>query len=386
MSLINQMLQDLEKRHASAGKTAALSGEVRAVPVSPPAIYPLLVGSGILLLVLAAAGGAWLYLHKTAPAAVVATAPLAVPAPAPIAPQASPTQTDVVPPPLVPVPVEAAHQPQAMPATQLSGVDARSTPMPSSVVRQSIAAPDTQPRPVAVPNSPVAGVAATPSPVDSHAAGQNIPGQKLSARAVPAQPVTMGKSTSAAQQSDNLYRQAVPVLQQGRVAEAQELLRRALELNSRNLNARQVLVGLAVEAGHHEEASALLRDGLRLSPEQTGYSMVLARLQVEAGDVGAAIATLEQGQLFAGENAEFHGFYAALLQREERHEEAVQHYLMALRSDPAMPTWLVGVGISLQAQGKNLDATAAFQRARDTGQLTPQLSQFVEQRLAQLKR
>jgi MSHA biogenesis protein MshN len=193
------------------------------------------------------------------------------------------------------------------------------------------------------------------------------------------------KSISAAQQSDNLYRQSVTLLQQGRVAEAQDALRKSLDANARNLKARQSLVGLMVESKHPDEAVSLLKEGLKLSPEQTVFSMALSRLQVEAGDSKGARDTLEQGLQYAGDDAEFHAFYAALLQRNEQHEEAVQHYLTALRADPAMPTWLIGVGISLQAQGNANDAIAAFQRARDTGQLTPQLKQFVEQRLRQLK-
>jgi MSHA biogenesis protein MshN len=49
-----------------------------------------------------------------------------------------------------------------------------------------------------------------------------------------------------------------------------------------------------------------------------------------------------------------------------------------------MPTWLVGIGISLQALGQNRDAQEAFTRARDGGLLSPPLLSFVEQRLRQL--
>lgn len=175
-------------------------------------------------------------------------------------------------------------------------------------------------------------------------------------------------------------------MQQGRVAEAQETLTKSLEANPENLKARQVLVGLLVESRHNDEATALLQEGLKLSPEQSGFSKALARLQVEAGDSSAGLKTLEQGLPYAGDEAEYHAFYAALLQRDGRHDEAIQHYLTALRTDPAMPSWLVGVGISLQTQGKTTDAVEAFQRAKDTGQLTSQLNQFVEQRLSQLKR
>jgi MSHA biogenesis protein MshN len=144
-------------------------------------------------------------------------------------------------------------------------------------------------------------------------------------------------------------------------------------------------VDLLVEENNFEEATALLREGLKLTPEHSGFSMTLARLQLDTGDTSAAMATLEQGLQAAGDEPQYNAFYAVLLQRAQRHEDAVRHYLVALRSDPMMPTWLVGIGISLQAQGKNADAAEAFGRARDGGQLTPQLGQFVEQRLNQLK-
>ena len=54
------------------------------------------------------------------------------------------------------------------------------------------------------------------------------------------------------------------------------------------------------------------------------------------------------------------------------------------RRTPRLPNWLVGIGISLQEQGRNSDAAEAFARARDGGLLNAQLLEFVEQRLQQL--
>ncbi|OIQ73122.1 beta-barrel assembly-enhancing protease [mine drainage metagenome] len=187
------------------------------------------------------------------------------------------------------------------------------------------------------------------------------------------------------QQSDNFYRQAILQLQAGRFAEAQDSLRKALDANPVNLKARQTLVGLLVEGKHDDEAMTQLQEGLKLMPEQSGFCMALARLQVEAGNATGAMDTLEKGLKYAGDDADYHAFYAALLQREERHDEAIAHYLIALKSNPSAPVWLVGIAISLQAQGKLADAGEAYRRARDTGQLTPQMLQFVEQRLKQSK-
>ncbi len=194
-----------------------------------------------------------------------------------------------------------------------------------------------------------------------------------------------GKKVSPQQQSDNLYKQAIGELQQGRGNEARRTLQRALEANQNNVKARQTLVDMLIDGSQLEEASALLREGLKLSPEQADFTMTLARLQLETGDTKGSMNTLQQGLQSARDDPQYHAFYAALLQGAERHQESVYHYLVALRSNPAMPTWLVGIGISLQALGKDVDAVEAFRRAKDTGQLTPQLIQFVDQRLSQLK-
>jgi MSHA biogenesis protein MshN len=98
------------------------------------------------------------------------------------------------------------------------------------------------------------------------------------------------------------------------------------------------------------------------------------------------MADLESGLPSAGGSPDYHGFYAALLQRAQRHDEAVAQYVIALRGDPAMPTWLVGIGISLQALNRPPEALAAFQRARDGGRLSASLQDFVNGRIEQLRR
>lgn len=194
------------------------------------------------------------------------------------------------------------------------------------------------------------------------------------------------KSVSPAQQSENLYRQAALLLRQGNGIEARPLLRQALSVNPSNGNARQMLANLLVESNSLLDAAALLREGTRLNPERSDMWMKLARLELEQGDSAAALAYLESGLASASADPGYHAFYAALLQRAQRHGDAVNEYVVALRSDPTMPNWLVGVAISLQAVGRTPEAVDALQRAMDSGRLSPPLRSYVEERLDQLKR
>ena len=359
MSLINQMLKDLDQRNATAEGVQPLSGDVRSVmaPRRMSLLLPL-----ALAVALAAAGAlTWFKFVKpslkpeiVAPQALAASTPAAASFPAASQP--------------MPVVAAAASIPlrldnsMSTPVSPAPAKNVGSVSAEEEVVGKNKATAAEEPRAAEVPTREKLA----PKPRDAQAAAMKV--------------------LSPQQRSDNYYRQAVAVMQQGRATEAKEDLRKSLSENPLNHVARQLLVGLLVEDSHQDEAITLLKDGLKLAPDQARYALVLARLQVETGDRQAGMATLESGLPQAGNDAEYHAFLAALLQREERHDAAVEHYLVALKGDPAMPNWLVGIGISLQALGKTADAAEAYARAQESGMLTSDLQQFVDQRLKQIKK
>ena len=194
----------------------------------------------------------------------------------------------------------------------------------------------------------------------------------------------IGKQINPEQKSGNAYRQALTNLQQGRVAEAQSNLMQALEANPANQEARQTLAGLLLDNNRNDEARAILAAGLAIAPEQTNFRMALARLQVELGDKSTALNTLEQGLAYANDNADYQSFFATLLQRANRHEEAINHYNTALSINSSAANSLVGLGISLQATGKLENAQDAFTRAQSVASISPELAQFIDQQLKQI--
>jgi MSHA biogenesis protein MshN len=374
MSLINQMLKDLEQRNASAERLNPLTGEVRSVQVESRGTSSVQLALIAAVLVLGAAGAWWKFAPRSSTGPVTTMIPPVAKTPVP-APVPAPSRQPGAEPP-APVTVEPLPSSDPIAASRLPGLE-----------KQLLTAPADRPseKKASVATEPSASIAAAPVEMPQPAVAEKKSRETRVVRPLQATAGTSLKSVSVSQQSENLYKQAVSMLQQGRVAEARGALEQSLQENPSNHNARQLLVGLLVESKRAGEALSLLLDGVRIAPEQTGFVMALARLQVEAGDQKTALHTLEQGAKYASDDADFNGFYAALLQRDERHEEAVAHYLAALHQDPANASWLVGAGISLQAQGKYSDAREAFERARQTGQLSQDLSDFVEQRLKQLK-
>lgn len=189
------------------------------------------------------------------------------------------------------------------------------------------------------------------------------------------------KKISPEQLSDAEFRKASALFQQGRIAEAMSGYRAALRLDAGNDDARQALVALLLKNKRGKDAERVLQDRLDSNPDQTRFTMMLARLQVERGAVAEATATLEKALPFANSQADYQAFLAALLQRQNRNDEAIAHYQVALQLAPNNGIWLMGYGISLQALKRNAAAKIAFQHALTTRSLNPDLQAFVQQRI-----
>jgi len=188
-----------------------------------------------------------------------------------------------------------------------------------------------------------------------------------------------------AERAENEFGKATVLLNQGRVAEAMDGFKSTLQQDGGHAAARQALVGLLLENRRIDEAQQLLQEGLSRSPDRSAYAMLLARIQVERGDLQGAHDLLSKHAGSAANNADYHAFDAALLQRLGRHKEAVSGYQAALRLTPGAGVWWMGMGISLQADNRGTEALDAFGRAKAAGGLSADLLSFVDQRMKQLQ-
>jgi MSHA biogenesis protein MshN len=189
------------------------------------------------------------------------------------------------------------------------------------------------------------------------------------------------KHVSPAQQADAEFRKAAALMQQGRIADALAGYEAALRLDAGHDAARQALVALLLEGKRGTDAERVLQERLDSKPDHTGFTMMLARLQVERGAVASATATLEKALPYANSQPDYQAFLAALLQRQNRNDEAIAHYQIVLQLAPNNGIWLMGYGISLQAVQRNADAKESFKHALDTQTLSPDLRAFVQQKL-----
>jgi MSHA biogenesis protein MshN len=192
------------------------------------------------------------------------------------------------------------------------------------------------------------------------------------------------KQVSPRQHAENEFRKASQAAQQGRADEAVAGYEGVLRLDPLYHEARLALVGVLLGAKRNADAEKVLEDGLKRDSRQSSFAMLLARLQVERDALPLALETLQKNLPRAERRPEYQAFLAALLQRQDRHKEAVTHFQAALQFAPGNGVWLMGLGISLQALQRNEEARDAYQHALGSNSLSPQLQEFVQNKLKDL--
>jgi MSHA biogenesis protein MshN len=375
MSLINKMLQDLDARGGGAD-SALQQQELKAVPLAERDRKPLMLAGGGAALVVLAVGGwfGWQYWvsHRIPVGPVPKVVDNSVPPGArsersPVQPQPQPAAPAAMSPDEI-KPAAADLTPAAVvPRTELAG----NAPAPAAPAKRHVAAAEAE-------------AAAEQGAVVPTAKERKAARQAAKSTAVPANEGTITHDISPQQMAENTYRRALVALQEGRVNAALADLERALDIDPRNEAARQTYISLLLENRRSDDAVRQLRLALGIDPRQPGLAMVLARLQLEKG--GPALDTLMKTLPYAGGSAEYQAFLAGVLQREQRHTEAADHYREALKLSPQNGVWWMGLGISLQADQHLPEAREAFKRARATAGLTPELQAFIDRKLEQLSR
>lgn len=341
MSVVNQMLLELDRRHAPAKDRHHLPPELRPLPAPPrtlPVSGPVLAGASAALLG-AALFAVWLQSRPPAPdtAVVLLPTPVAEKIMLPAGGTPVPAPASVLPPAAV------AGVPPAEPPASATQIAPSQPPTPAAPTPSPVLT--AQASPALPPLRPVVGNAQSGA-AESPAAPAPLPVADLPPPLIEKAPPAL----TPRERADDVYRRALEDLELGRPAEAVLSLRQALREDARHVPAR----------------------------------LALARLLVEQGDGQAAADLLRAGAAAGVENAEYHGLFAAVLQRSGRHEEAAAQYQAALRLMPGNGVWWMGLGLSLESAGRGPEARTAFQRALALGNLSADLVAFVEQKARQL--
>jgi MSHA biogenesis protein MshN len=180
------------------------------------------------------------------------------------------------------------------------------------------------------------------------------------------------------------FRQAVAMLNQGRVSEAEELLVSALNLDPAHAAARQTHVAMLLEQGRVDAARRELQVALALDPGQGRFALPLARIQAERREYAAALEVLGKVPEHAS-GPDLNALHAVVLQRMGRHAEAIVYHERSLRASASDAPTLLGYGISLEALRRFADAAQAYRRVLAIKTALPEIRAYAEGRLRALE-
>ena len=200
-------------------------------------------------------------------------------------------------------------------------------------------------------------------------------------------PVKFTKSTvplRAEQKAELAYQTGYDHLKAQRHRQAEQSLRRALAMEQSHIKARELLAGIYIKQGRWVEASELLRDGVTYSPQHLTFTKLYARSLMQLNRDKQAIGVLEKHAPAVESDPNYFATLAALYQRQKQHQQAADLYARLVSINPRNGVWWVGLGISLEALGREQDAVRAYGHAHKTGNLREEVAKFTNNRLLAL--
>ena len=362
MSVINRMLQDLDRRQALDG------GDAKALRVSAPkpSSREWFWRALVVLLTAALAWMGWVavQLLPRKPLATELAYHAASEARARSEAKSEPTPIAQS---TVPAPVPAASVPEGAPA---AGVPPATSVTPASPPNESLRLATELKAPLAE-REPPAPPKAVPAPRQTKEKQAKTGVDKRTA-------------TTRSSPADAHFRRATLLLKDARVGEAEDQFLAALQAEPRHSAARQAYVSLLLEQQRISTARGLLQDTLAADPAQAWFALALARIHAMGRDYAGALAVLDRAAS-VGQGAEFQAYRGTMLQRLGRHEEALEAFQGAVRDGAAPPTAWIGYAMSLEALGRRPEAAQAYRRALSVGPIAAEAREYAESRARALE-
>ena len=204
----------------------------------------------------------------------------------------------------------------------------------------------------------------------------------------PVEPPVVSERTlvtqSPRQRAEEAFTDGVRFLSEGRRSQAEAKFREAVGHDAALMDARVALVNLLITQGQIREAELQLQEGLRVSPGQPALADRYARLLLDRGDLAGAIGVLSDSAPALTAHPEHHALLAALLQRAGHHESAAAAYSALVEVRPDQGLWWMGLGISLEALLRYPAALTAYRRATDDPRLSTDVERFIRERVVAL--
>ncbi|MFB2638744.1 tetratricopeptide repeat protein [Shewanella bicestrii] len=171
---------------------------------------------------------------------------------------------------------------------------------------------------------------------------------------------------------------------QGQLVKAMDYYAKALKLDPSLHESRKQLAALHYGQGELAQAAEVLAQGRLLYPQEFEFALLLARVQHAMGETDSALASLAQIPDSHSLARQKWLAQTDLAQKQGQYPLVEQAYRKLLQQEPQQGKWWMGLAYALDSQQQFGPASQAYRTALSYSGLSTQATAFIEQRLQQL--
>ncbi len=180
----------------------------------------------------------------------------------------------------------------------------------------------------------------------------------------------------------NKIAQAEQAMERNDLAKAESLFEEVLLVMPEHETARKQLAALWYGKKYYQDAVNLLSQGIALAPQQEEMRLMSARIYYEQGQARQAYNILMP--IKASTSTEVQALLANLSAELNEHESAIIAYRALITQEPEVGRWWLGLAVSMDTLGKFVPARDAYKQAIARNNLSISAMQFARQRLIEL--
>jgi MSHA biogenesis protein MshN len=168
---------------------------------------------------------------------------------------------------------------------------------------------------------------------------------------------------------------------------AEQLFEDVLLLIPEHIEARKQLAALWFGRQAYQDALNTLSQGISLRPNYLDFRVLQARIYLQLGSIEQAYETLnryfstQQGSV---QNIEFLSLFAGIAQQQKHFQQSTIAYKLLTEKQPSQAKWWLGLAISEDSLANYDNAKKHYTEALTKINITENAKQFIEQRLRQL--
>lgn len=181
------------------------------------------------------------------------------------------------------------------------------------------------------------------------------------------------------------YQQALKAIKNNEFYNASTQLKYILKINPNFNDARVTLSALLIDKKNLFQAKQIINEGLRLNPDYLPFIELKARIFITEDKFHEALKLLQDLTPPIEENLDFYTLIAAIYEHTNNNALATKIYKQLLTINPHNSHWWLGLGVVLENQGHIKSAINAYARALTEGHLNNPSYERIQQHLQRLK-